>query len=116
MRPVLIRCYVQGIMKSCRRIADIVQDLNAYSRRSRGQEQCDVNLNHTLDEAVKMARRATVVDEIKVVTQYGDVPPVRGNADELLQVFVNLVTNAVQAMEGPGTLTLSTSSANGLVC
>ena len=114
-RPEVIRDYVQDIIKSGRRIADIVQDLNAYSRRSRGQEQCDVNLNHTLDEAVKMARRATVVDEIKVITQYSDVSPVRGNADELLQVFVNLVANAVQAMEGQGTLTLSTSSANGFV-
>src|SRR5207237_5371841 len=114
-RPEVIRDYVEDIIKSGRRIADIVQDLNAYSRRARGQEQCDVNLNHMLEEAVKMARRATVVDEIKVVTQYGDVPPVRGNADELLQVFVNLVTNAVQAMEGQGTLTLSTSSVNGSV-
>src|SRR5438128_953683 len=96
-------------------IADIVQDLNAFARRSHREEQCDINLNHTLDEAVKMARRATMVDEIMVVTQYGDVPPVRGNADELLQVFVNLVTNAVQAMEGQGTLTLSISSANGFV-
>ena len=115
-RPEVIREYVEDIIKSGRRIADIVQDLNAFARRSHREEQCNVNLNHTLDEAVKMAaRRATMVDQIKVVTQYGDVPPVRGNADELLQVFVNLVTNAVQAMEGQGTLTLSTSSANGFV-
>lgn len=112
-RPEVIRDYVEDIIKSGRRIAGIVQDLNAFARRAHRQEQCDVNLNHTLDEAVKMARRAAVADQIKVVTQYGDVPPVRGNADELLQVFVNLVTNAVQAMEGQGTLTLSTSSANG---
>ncbi len=62
-----------------------------------------------------MARRATVADQVQVVTEYGAVPPVRGKADELLQVFVNLVTNAVQAMEGKGTLTLSTVSANGFV-
>jgi signal transduction histidine kinase len=112
-RPEVIRDYVEDIIKSGRRIAGIVQDLNAFARRAHRQEQCDVNLNHTLDEAVKMARRAAVADQIKVVTQYGDVPLVRGNADELLQVFVNLVTNAVQAMEGQGTLTLSISSANG---
>ena len=114
-RPEVIRDYVEDIIKSGRRIADIVQDLNAFARRSHREEQGDVNLNHSLDEAVKMARRATVVDQITVVTQYGDVPPVLGNADELLQVFVNLVTNAVQAMEGQGTVTLSTSSANGFV-
>jgi signal transduction histidine kinase len=58
---------------------------------------------------------ATIHDQVQVVTQFSDVPPVRGKADELLQVFVNLVTNAVQAMEGQGTLTLSTSSTNGFV-
>jgi two-component system, NtrC family, sensor kinase len=114
-RPEVIREYVEDITKSARRIADIVKDLNAFSRRAHRQEQGDVNLNHTLDEAVKMARRATVDDKITVVTQYGDVPPARGNADELLQVFVNLLTNAVQAMDGKGTLTLSTSTANGFV-
>ncbi len=114
-QPEAIRDYVEDIIKAGRRIADIVQGLNAFARRAHRQEQGDVNLNHALDEAVKMARRATVVDQIKVVTQYGDVPPVRGNADELLQVFVNLVTNAVQAMEGKGTLTLSTSSSDGFV-
>lgn len=114
-RSEVIRDYGEDIIKAGRRISGIVKDLNAFARRAHRQEQCDVNLNHTLDEAVKMARRATVDDQITVVTHYGDVPLVRGNADELLQVFVNLVTNAVQAMDGKGTLTLSTSSANGFV-
>ena len=33
----------------------------------------------------------------------------KGNPDELLHVFVNLITNAVQAMEHQGTLTLETA-------
>ena len=89
--------------------------MNAFARRPQAQDVCDVDLNHTLDEAVKMARRATIVDHVTVVTEYGAVPPIRGKGDELLQVFVNLVTNAIQAMEGTGTLTLSTTSANGSV-
>ncbi len=114
-RPEVIREYVQDIIQAGRRIAAIVQGLNAYARRAHGEEVCDINVNQTLDEAVKMALRATVLDDVRVVTQYSALPPVRGKAEELLQVFVNLVTNAVQAMEGRGTLTLSTTSANGFV-
>ena len=56
-QPEVIRDYVEDIIKSGRRIADIVQGLNAFARRAHRLEQCDVNLNHTLDKAVKMARQ-----------------------------------------------------------
>ncbi|TAL12061.1 MAG: GHKL domain-containing protein [Nitrospirae bacterium] len=114
-RPEVVREYLDEIIAAGQRIADIVQGLNAFARRPQAQDVCDIDLNHTLDEAVKMARRATVADQVTVVTEYGAVPPIRGKGDELLQVFVNLVTNAVQAMEGKGTLTLSTVAANGFV-
>jgi two-component system NtrC family sensor kinase len=114
-RPEVIREYLDEIITAGQRIAGIVQGLNAFARRPQAQDIGDIDLNRTLDEAVKMARRATVLDQVKVVTEYGAVPPIRGKADELLQVFVNLVTNAVQAMEGKGTLTLSTARDDGFV-
>jgi len=114
-RPEVIREYVREVITAGRRIAAIVQGLNAFVRHPHAEEVRDIDLNQTLDEAVKMARRATVLDQVKVVTRYNTVPPVRGKADEFLQVFVNLVKNAVQAMDGSGTLTLSTAGSNGFV-
>ena len=114
-RKEVIKEYVVEIIQSGQRIKTIVEDLNAFARRAPSEDACDIDLNATLDEAVRMARRATILDEVRVVTQYGPLLPVRGKAEELLQVFVNLVTNAIQAMEGRGTLTLSTASANGFV-
>ncbi len=114
-RLEVIQEFVGEIIAAGRRIAAIVQGLNAFARGTQEEEASDVNLNQTLDEAVKMARRAVVLDQVQVVTQFDSVPTVRGKANELLQVFVNLVTNAVQAMEGQGTLTLSTASTNGFV-
>lgn len=114
-RPAVIKEYVQDIMRLSRRIATIVKDLNCYARFNAAHDRSDINLNDTLLEAVKMARRAAVLDEIRVETEFSQVPTLRGNPDELLQVFVNLVINAVQAMEGQGTLTVSTTSADGWV-
>jgi len=113
-RLEVIREYVDDITQSAQRIATIVRDLNTFARRPQESIR-DVDLNQTLDEAVKMARRATVLDEVTVVTQYSAVPPVRGKPEEVLQVFVNLVMNAVQAMQGRGTLTLATTTADGSV-
>jgi signal transduction histidine kinase len=74
-----------------------------------------VDINHTLDQAVNMARRATVLDNVNIVTQYGSVPSLRGKREEVLQVFLNLVTNAIQAMDGHGTLTVTTRSSDGYI-
>ena len=114
-RPEVVREYIEEIIAAGQRIAGIVRSLNAFARRTQDEEVCDIDLNCTLDEAVKMARRATVLDQVQVATQYEAVLLVRGKPDELLQVFVNLVTNAVQAMEGKGALTLSTAGADGFV-
>ena len=114
-QPKVIKEHLDEIIKSGRRIATIVRDLNAFTRRSHRDDMHDIDLNRLLDEAVKMARRALVLGQLHVVTQYGALPTIRGNQEELFQVFVNLVTNAVQAMDGRGTLTLSTASTNGFV-
>ncbi|MBI3808912.1 MAG: GHKL domain-containing protein [Nitrospirae bacterium] len=114
-RLEVVREYIEEIITSGKRIADIVRSLNAYARRTQEEEVCEIDLDHTLDEAAKMARRATVLDQVQVVTQYESALLVRGKPDELLQVFVNLITNAVQSMEGCGTLTLSTADDDGFV-
>jgi two-component system, NtrC family, sensor kinase len=114
-RPQVIQEYLDVIIDSGRRIAAIVRDLNAYARRSIETEASDIYVPHLLEEALKMARLAEVLDEVRVIRRLDKVPPVHGKTDELLQIFVNLVTNAVQAMEGRGVLTLSTSAANGSV-
>src|SRR5881397_2258860 len=57
-RPEIIREYILEIIQSGRRIASIVQDLNAYTRRSNLETICDLDLSQMIEEAVKMARRA----------------------------------------------------------
>jgi signal transduction histidine kinase len=43
-----------------------------------------------------------------VVKEYGDVPPIFGYPGELNQVFMNLLSNAVQAIRDDGTITIRT--------
>ena len=45
--------------------------------------------------------------DIELIREYSVVPPLHVDRAELLQVFVNLVTNAAQAMNGKGRLTLT---------
>ena len=68
-----------------------------------------VDVNAKLDDALKIARYAVAFHDVTVKKVYAPGVHVTGNPDELLHVFVNLITNAVQAMERGGTLTVSSA-------
>jgi signal transduction histidine kinase len=50
-------------------------------------------------------------DGVTVVRDYGaDVPEIEAHAGELNQVWTNLIDNAIDAMDGAGTLTITTTA------
>ena len=73
----------------------------------------DVDLCERLTEVIKMVRRCPQFGQVEVVTQFQPVPPLRARRVEIDQIFVNLLSNAVQAMEGRGRLELATRSQGG---
>jgi signal transduction histidine kinase len=104
-----IREQAREIVDAVKRTSAICQDLTRYSRQSSASDASLVSVNGKLDEALKIARYAARLHDIEIVKHYTQGAAVRGNPDELLHVFVNLITNAVHAMEQVGgTLTLET--------
>jgi signal transduction histidine kinase len=101
------------IIDAVKRTTAICRDLTSYSRRTSLRQDCLVSINGKLDEALKIARYAVALQDIDIRKLYQPDVVVKGNPDELLHVFVNLITNAVQAMEHHGTLTLETSAVAG---
>jgi signal transduction histidine kinase len=110
-----VHAQARDIIDAVKRTTAICRDLTSYSRRTSLRQDCLVNANSKLDEALKIARYAVALQDIDIRKLYQPDVVVKGNPDELLHVFVNLITNAVQAMEHHGTLTLETSTAAGTV-
>ncbi len=102
------------IIDAVKRTTAICRDLTSYSRRTSLRQDCLVGVNGKLEEALKIARYAVALQDIDIRKLYQPDVVVKGNPDELLHVFVNLITNAVQAMEHHGTLTLETSAGSGI--
>ena len=106
----------RDIIEAVKRTSAICRDLTRYSRLASPHEDMLVPLNEKLDEALKIARYASSFHDIEMVKQYQPDTTVKGNPDELLHVLVNLITNAVHAMERVGgTLTLETMRLDGQV-
>ena len=103
------------IIEAVKRTSAICRDLTRYARRNAAQDDAPVNVNQKIDEALKIARYAVTLQDITIIKQYDPRAVVNGNPDELLHVFVNLITNAVQAMAERGTLTLKTDEVDGSI-
>ena len=104
----------RDIVEAVKRTSAICRDLTRYSRRASPHEDVLVSVNGKLDEALKIARYASSFHDIEMVKHYQPGAAVKGNPDELLHVLVNLITNAVHAMEQRGgTLTLETTVHDG---
>jgi len=99
----------RDIVEAVKRTTAICRDLTSYSRRASSQQDSLISINGKLDEALKIARYAVALQDIDIRKSYQPDIAVKGNPDELLHVFVNLITNAVQAMDHGGTLTLETA-------
>ena len=87
-------------------ISELVGNLRNFSRLD--QARLDrVNLNEALESALHIIRHM-LRDRIRVVRQFGEIPPVECAPSQINQVFLNLFTNAAQAIEGEGKLLLRT--------
>lgn len=111
--PDTIREYAQDIIEYSKHIAAVVRDVSCYARPGSQEDEIDVDLCERLTEVIKMVQRCPHFGTVEVVTQFQPIPRLRARRVEIDQVFVNLLSNAVQAMEGKGRLELATQNGGG---
>ncbi len=88
------------------RVKQIVQDLRTFSRTDEADLQ-EVFLNQEIDRTLTLME-PRLKSGVEVERDYGDLPPVRCYAGQLNQVFMNLLMNACDAMDGRGHITVRT--------
>jgi signal transduction histidine kinase len=86
----------------------IVENLLGFARYREKTEYCTA-VNESLESVVSVVENIVVTKKITLEKNLAeDLPKARGDSGHLQQVFMNLITNAVAAMEGGGVLTIST--------
>ncbi|WP_320044266.1 ATP-binding protein [uncultured Desulfobacter sp.] len=88
------------------RIREIVQDLRTFSRVD-DAKQNDLYLNEALDNTLKILK-TQIKQDTMVIKSFGDIPPIQCYPQKISQVLMNVLINAIQAIEGSGTIELST--------
>ena len=95
------------VKESTRRISELVAAVRSYSQMDRASMQ-HIDVADGLDSTLVMLGHK-LRDGVTVVREYGaGVPRIEAYAGELNQVWTNLIDNAVDAMDGTGTLRVAT--------
>jgi len=88
------------------RIIGIVEGLKNFARLDEAEfQKVDI---HTGIESTLSLIQHLIRDGVKVVKEYGDVPQIYCYASEVNQVFMTILTNAIQAIETAGQISIET--------
>jgi signal transduction histidine kinase len=98
------------ILHQTERITRIIQQLLGFVRKKK-PEHAPMNTGTLLETTLDLLDHQIQKQQVRVVKDWEDnLPPVIGDPDQLQQVFLNLILNAIQSMPQGGRLGLSVSS------
>lgn len=92
-----IQSLLSGIGEGAKRTAEIIRSLKNFSRLDENDTK-PVDLNEGLNSTLVLIK-STFPDNLKVVKDYASLPEVECMPGKINQVFMNLITNAVQAIK-----------------
>ena len=93
--------------EAARRLKDLAQSLRFFSSPAESPLQL-ADLHRGIDSCLEILA-PRLKDGVEVVRRYGELPPVPCRLGQLNQVFMNLIENAADAMQGKGRLTITTT-------
>ncbi|RJO74258.1 MAG: PAS domain S-box protein [Myxococcales bacterium] len=118
-----LRTDAQQILQYVKRVAEIVKELSRYSRSTKVTDAVTTDIHAVIENAAAMVHHSRKMKDVDLIKNFShDLPGIKLNVVEMEQVFINLLTNAIDALEdaaakrGPDYLkriTLTTSLYDG---
>jgi PAS domain S-box-containing protein len=97
------------ILRDAERCKDTVKELLEFARQTR-HEMRPHDINRAISRTLFLLENQSLFQNIEIVKQLADsLPEITGDIQQLNHVFMNIVLNAAQAMEGNGRLTIRTA-------
>lgn len=105
--------YFRNIEKELQRSKNIIKKLLSFVRYSKTSNGA-ADVNQVVGDTLGIAKHHLAINKVELFTKLQpNLPPVRGDARELQQVFLNMVLNAQQAMPQGGKLNVETRQRDG---
>jgi len=98
---------LEKIEMEIERLKSLTGGLLSFSSNRQTQSRL-VNLNDLIAEVLKLLRFELQRKSIQLDTEFSEIPVINADPNKLKQVIINLVMNAVHAMQGQGRIVLRT--------
>ena len=105
----LLKDSIEGLEE----LTELAQSLKDFSRLDRARHG-EFNVNDGLDKTLLIAKNR-IKDKVTVHKHYGEVPLIHCSPSQINQIFLNLLTNAADAIEETGDLVIRTLVENNRV-
>ncbi|MCY1523833.1 Sensor protein ZraS [compost metagenome] len=96
-----ISSLLSGISEGAKRTAEIIRSLRNFSRLDENDMK-PIDLNEGLQSTLVLVRN-NIPDNLTVIKEFGNLPKVECQPGKINQVFMNLVSNAIQAIKSKTT-------------
>ncbi|MBT3605438.1 MAG: GHKL domain-containing protein, partial [Candidatus Latescibacteria bacterium] len=104
----LLKDSTSGAQMASSRIARVVKNLRNFARLDEAEYQ-KVDLHEGLDSTIELLLNE-LEGRISIVKNYGDIPNIYCYPAELNQLFMNIISNAIESIDGRGIITLNTKT------
>lgn len=108
-----IGALIAGIERGAERTQNIVNSLRTFSYDKK-EAFSEADINEGLDSTL-IILSSKLKDGIELYKNYGELPKVKCQISKLNQVFLNIINNAIQAVDKKGAIYIKTSQSNGFV-
>ncbi|MBU0483110.1 MAG: PAS domain-containing protein [Proteobacteria bacterium] len=99
---------VDMAVSECLRMRDLIQSLRDFNRPTSGRKTL-VDIHAVLDSLLLLGKKEYKIKKVSIEKKYAQqLSPIQAVADQIKQVFLNLLNNAIDACEGGGTITVET--------
>lgn len=104
---------LKGIEDGAMRTSEIVKGLRNFSRLDQNVFR-KASINESLESTLTLLH-SSYKNRIEVIKQYGELPEIDCFPGQLNQVFMNILSNAIQAIPGEGKIFIKTLQDNNMV-
>jgi two-component system sensor histidine kinase HydH len=103
------------IIDEVKRLEDFLGELRDFTRPAAPVKQ-EADLNELVQEVTTMMQETAKEMDIQIVTRLGrNLPRVQFDANQMKQVLINLIKNALEAIDSGGVITMTTAAQDGKV-